>query len=271
MSTEKKLEGKRVLITGAATGIGKGAALEFAKHGAHVIVNYYPSEDQEEKAEDLAKEICEEVRGLGCHSLLISADVATESGVAAMFEQISNEWGGLDILINNAGIQRKSPSHEVSLESFLSVFRTNALGAFLCSREAIKMFLESRRKGIIINNTSVHQLIPKPEYLSYSMSKGAVMNLTRTLALEYAQHGIRVNSVAPGAIVTPINPWANDEKKKDALRGHIPMGEVGTVDQIAKAMLFLATNDSEYVTGQTLYVDGGLTLYPDFKSDWSSS
>ncbi len=271
MSTDKSMQGKRVLITGAATGIGKATALELARNGADIIINYFPTEDQEDKASQLASQICEEVRGVGCKSLLISADISNEQQVQVMFRKILEDFGGLDVLINNAGIQRKCPSHELSLVDFSKVFNTNAIGTFICSREAIKIFLQQKIRGIILNNTSVHQLIPKPEYLSYSMSKGAILNLTRTLALEYAEKGIRVNNVAPGAIITPINPWAKDESKKANISKHIPMGEVGKAEQIAKAMLYLASDASDYVTGQTLFVDGGLTLYPDFGEDWSSS
>lgn len=270
MNTQK-LIGKRVLITGAATGIGKETALELARHGADIAVNFYPDHDQELKAEDLAHEICHEVRGHGCQSLLAPADVSDEADVESMFQEILHRWGGIDILINNAGIQKKSPSHELTLENYLKVMNTNATATFLCARRAISHFLDKKVKGVIINNTSVHQLIPKPQYLGYSMSKGAILNLTRTLALEYASFGIRINNIAPGAIATPINPWSQDEKKKESIARHIPMGEVGSVEQVAKAMLFLASSDSDYITGQTIFVDGGLTLYPDFGEDWSSS
>jgi glucose 1-dehydrogenase len=188
-----------------------------------------------------------------------------------MFEELKRQWGGIDVLINNAGIQKKSPSHDLSLKDFQKVFTTNAVGTFLCFREALKLFLENEIKGSIINNTSVHQIIPKPAYLSYSMSKGAVGNLTKTIALEYAERGIRINNIAPGAIITPINPWAKDDNKKEEIRVHIPNGRIGTAEQVAKAIAFLASDDSDYITGQTLYIDGGLTLYPDFGEDWSSS
>lgn len=271
MNQKRKLEGKRVLITGASTGIGKGVALELAEQGAKIIINYYPSADQLENAEKVAHEICHELSGMECENLLIPANVGKEKEVLSLFEQIQDRWDGVDILVNNAGIQRKSPSHELSFDSFMQVMNSNAIGTFLCSREMIKHLLKHKRKGSIINNTSVHQLIPKPQYLSYSMSKGAIQNLTRTLALEYASYGIRVNNVAPGAIITPINPWAHDEEKKREIAQHVPLGVVGEVKQIAKAVLFLASDDSDYMTGQTLFVDGGLTLYPDFSEDWSSS
>lgn len=267
----KKLEGKKILITGAATGIGRETALVLAKHGADIAINFFPEEGQEKKAHELASQICEEVRGHGCQSLLLPADVSKEDEVMKMYQHIFSTWKSLDVLINNAGIQRKSPSHEVKLDSFMQVISTNAIGPFLCSREAIAHFVKEKKKGVIINNTSVHQLIPKPQYLSYSMSKGALMNLTKTLALEYAPAGIRVNSIAPGAISTPINPWSNDDERKKKIADHIPMKKVGNTEEIANAMLFLASDDSEYMTGQTIFVDGGLTLYPDFGQDWSSS
>jgi glucose 1-dehydrogenase len=267
----KSLRNKKVLITGGATGIGKATALELASHGCDICINYYPNEDQENKAKELGEQICAEVEKLGCNTLLISADISKEESVLSMFKEIRSKWQSLDILINNAGIQIKKPSHEVSLEDYMKVINTNVIGTFLCSREAIKLFLEKNTAGIVINNTSVHQEIPKPQYLSYSMSKGAINNLTKTLALEYAPKGLRVNNIAPGAIITPINPWANDEEKKKQISEHIPMGSVGNAEQVAKAMLFLASEDSSYITGQTIYVDGGLTLYPDFGQDWSSS
>jgi glucose 1-dehydrogenase len=264
----KKLFNKKVLITGGATGIGRATAMEFARNGSDICINYHSSDKEARK---VATKICEEISEHNCRTLIIEADVSKEKDVLNMFERIEKEWSGLDILINNAGIQKKCPSHQLELDKFLKVFHINALGTFLCSREALKIFLKNGTKGIIINNTSVHQIIPKPEYLSYSMSKGAIANLTRTLALEYASKGIRVNSVGPGAIATPINPWAGDEEKKSKIREHIPMNEVGDPEEIAKAMLFLASDDSSYITGQTIYVDGGLTLYPDFGQDWSSS
>lgn len=265
--TYQDLKGKRVLITGAATGIGRATAIELARHQCKLAINYHSSD---EKAKELGGKICQELDQSGCDTLLIQADVSDEKSVMNMFQTIRKTWDGLDVLINNAGIQEKSPSHDLEMESFNTVFNTNAIGTFLCSREALKMFLKQKCKGAIINNTSVHELIPKPFYLSYSMSKGAVKNLTRTLALEYAEYGIRVNSVAPGAISTPINPWAIEEKKKDEIREHIPTREIGTPEQVARVMAFLASEVSDYVTGQTFFVDGGLTLYPDFGEDWSS-
>jgi glucose 1-dehydrogenase len=271
METNKKMSGKKVLITGASSGIGKGIALEQARLGADVAINYFPSEDQENKAENFCREICREVTSMGCRTILLPADVSDEEEVLSMFKKLKDEWGGLDVLVNNAGIQKRTLSHELTLEDFNKVFTVNAVGTFLCTREALKIFLEKKIKGVVVNNTSVHQFIPKPEYLSYSMSKGAVDNLTKTLALEYAEHGIRFNNVAPGAIITPINPWSKNEERKEQIKKHIPMREIGTVEQVAKAVAFLSSDDSGYITGQTIFVDGGLTLYPEFGEDWSSS
>ncbi|WP_408096490.1 SDR family oxidoreductase [Peredibacter sp. HCB2-198] len=268
---ETGLKGKRVLITGAATGIGRATALELAKYGCDIMINYFPSLEGKEEAQKLAGEICEEIKKNSCKSIVFPADISDESQVISMFTQLMKDWGGLDVLVNNAGIQKKSPSHQLSLDEFNRIITTNMTGTFLCSREALKIFLSQKIKGTIINNTSVHQLIPKPQYLSYSMSKGAVANLTRTLALEYAPQGIRVNSVAPGAIETGINPWAHNEKKEKEIEKHIPLHSVGKAEEIARAIRFLASDESNYITGQTLFVDGGLTLYPDFGSDWSSS
>jgi glucose 1-dehydrogenase len=161
---------KRVLITGAATGIGKATALELARDGYEIMINYYPTEDQAHKAKELAEEICHEVEKAGCRSIPVCADVSKEDDVVKMFELAKGRWGGLDVLINNAGIQRKCPSHELTLELFNQVIATNAIGPFLCSREATKIFLEQKISGNVITNSSVHQIIPKPQYLSYSMS-----------------------------------------------------------------------------------------------------
>jgi len=179
--------------------------------------------------------------------------------------------GGLDVLVCNAGYQIASPSEDIKLEDFEGVMAVNVTGVMLPCREAIKYWLENGIQGAIIVNSSVHQIIPKPHYLGYSASKGAVGNIVRTLALEYASRGIRVNAVAPGAIVTPINmSWINDPVQYKNVSDHIPMKRPGEGREIADAVTFLAAEDSTYITGQTLYVDGGLTLYGDFEKNWSS-
>jgi glucose 1-dehydrogenase len=179
--------------------------------------------------------------------------------------------GPVDILINNAGFQIPGESHAIPTEAFDRVIATNLRGAYLCAREAIKQLLAVGKPGSIINISSVHQVIPKPRFIGYSVSKGGMQNLTRTLALEYAGRGIRVNGIGPGATVTPINrAWIDDPEKRAMVESHIPMGRAGTSEEIAAVAAFLASEEAAYITGQTLFVDGGLTLYPDFRTAWSS-
>src|SRR6516225_2772445 len=188
-----------------------------------------------------------------------------------MFNRVMSEYGRLDILVNNAGIQIAEDSHELTAADFDKVLAVNLRGAFLCARRAVQSFLGADQPGVIINVSSVHQLIPKPDYLGYSVSKGGMQNLTRTLALEYAPRGIRVNGIGPGATITPINrAWVEDPVKKEQVESHIPMRRAGTADEMGGIACFLASDDAAYITGQTLFVDGGLTLYPSFSEPWSS-
>jgi len=203
--------------------------------------------------------------------VLVQGDVSKEDDVVRMASEAVEELGGLDVLVNNAGIQISRSSDDLSSEDFDKVLAVNLRGAFLCAREAIRHFLAEDKGGSIVNISSVHQLIPKPNYLGYSTSKGGMQNLTRTLALEYANRGIRVNGVGPGATVTPINrAWIDDPEKRRAVEEHIPMQRAGDSDEMAGVTCFLASDDAAYITGQTIFVDGGLTLFPSFKEPWSS-
>lgn len=266
----KRLEGKNVLITGASSGIGEATAIRFAAEGANVAINYVGSRDDAAEVEKSLQKSCDAAEKSGCKTMLVKADVSLPDEVKSMFGQVLDAWGRLDILINNAGIQKQSPSHTMTHDDFMKVLAVDLLGPYYCSTEAIKHFLSRDGEGIIINNSSVHELIPKPEFISYSIAKGGLENMTQTLALEYADKGIRINSVAPGAILTPINPWKDDPKVKKKVESHIPMKRAGTPEEIAAVFTFLASSDASYITGQTIFVDGGLTLYPSFAENWTS-
>src|SRR5204862_7651575 len=170
----------------------------------------------------------------GGKHILVQADVSREEDVVGMYETVRKELGNLDILINNAGFQISGPSHEIPIESFDRVLATNLRGAYICAREAVKQFLGADKPGVIINISSVHELIPKPHYIGYSTSKGGMQNLTRTFALEYAARGIRVNAIGPGATITPINrAWVDDPEKRAAVERHIPLARAGTSEEMA--------------------------------------
>ncbi|MBF2001766.1 MAG: SDR family oxidoreductase [Synechococcales cyanobacterium C42_A2020_086] len=268
----KGLAGKTALITGASSGIGQAIAIRLAQEGCNIVINYRKSPEGAEATEEQAmRQACGQVEGCGVQSLLVQGDVSQEEDIVRMVNATVDKFGHLDILINNAGVQTERASHEVSSDEFDRVIAVNLRGAYLCARETIKHLLQQQRSGVIINISSVHEIIPRPMYISYSISKGGMGNLTKTLALEYANRGIRVNGIAPGATITPINQaWTEDPEQKATVESHIPMGRAGTSEEMAAAVAFLASDEAAYITGQTLFIDGGLTLYADFREAWSA-
>ena len=266
----KGLKGKTAIVTGASSGIGQAIAIRLAQEGCHVAINYRSDLEGAQATETEALSRAK-AAGHDIQTLIVQADVSQVDDIIALMTKVRETWGTLDMLINNAGIQTETPSHEVATDDFDKVIDVNLRGSYLCAREAIQQFLQQAKPGVIINISSVHEVIPRPQYISYSISKGGMGNMTRTLALEYAKSGIRVNAIAPGATITPINQdWVEDPEKKAEVNQHIPMGRAGTSEEMAAATAFLVSEEATYITGQTLYIDGGLTLYADFREPWSA-
>jgi glucose 1-dehydrogenase len=265
------LKGKNVLVTGGSSGIGQAIAVRFAEYGANVAINYLRQPEEARDTEEQVHACVNRVQQTGVRDVLVGGDVSREEDVVRMVGEAVEGLGGIDILVNNAGIQISRPTEELSSADFDRVLAVNLRGSFMCAREAIRHFLAEGKGGSIVNISSVHQIIPKPNYLGYSTSKGGMQNLTRTLALEYAGRGIRVNGVGPGATVTPINrAWIDDPVKRAQVEEHIPMRRAGDSDEMAGVTCFLASDLAAYITGQTIFVDGGLTLFPSFATPWSS-
>ena len=266
-SVLKLLRGQKALVTGASSGIGKAVAIALGHAGADVLVNYVSGPDD-------AEAVAQEIRRCGARAMIHRADVSKEGEVQAMFAAMIAEWGTVDILVNNAGIQKDAAVHELSLAQWQRVIDVNLTGQFLCTREAVREF---RRRGVrkevscaagkIVCISSVHDVIPWAGHVNYAASKGGVAMMMKSIAQEVAPYRIRVNSVSPGAIRTPINTaaWSTPEAYKSLLT-LIPYKRIGEAEEIGRAAVWLASDDSDYVTGTTLYVDGGMTLYPGFET-----
>src|SRR5947207_8033667 len=258
-SVTPRLRGLRALVTGGYSGIGGATAVRLAQEVASVVVNYLTG-DQE------AEEVVNEIINTGAKGIAVQADVSQEKEVDAMFKQTVDEFGGLDILVNNAGIEHEYKFVDLPLEKWQKVIDVDLTGAFLCAQRAVRLMLESEKDCSIINITSVHQIIPWVGYVDYCVAKAGLDMLTKTLALELADSKIRINSIAPGAIKTPINKkvWSDPQGLKDLLK-KIPVCRVGEPEEIASLVAFLCSDDASYITGATIYADGGMTLYPSFK------
>ena len=265
MAPPKLLVGQKALVTGANSGIGRGVAIALGHAGADVVVNYV-------QGDDAAQAVVEEIQRAGVKAFAYQADVSSEDQVAAMFKRVIGEFGTIDILVANAGLQRDSAFQTMTMAQWTTVLSVNLTGQLLCAREAIREFLRrgivpavSCAAGKIICMSSVHQQIPWGGHANYATSKGGIKLMMESLAQEIAPHRIRVNGIAPGAIRTPINTSAWDTKEAyDQLMTLIPYGRIGEPEDIARAAVWLASDQSDYVVGSTLFVDGGMTLYPGF-------
>ena len=249
-----RLQDKVALITGASSGIGKAIAKRFAAEGAHVVVNYRPGGDMDNEAAQA------EAASFGSSSIAVAADVSKREDVERMMEEIMRQFGRLDIAINNAGIEIKKPFLEVTDEEWNKVIAVNLYGSYLVSQVAARQMVKQGQGGKLVFISSVHEDIPFPEYTAYCASKGGVRMMMRNLAMELAEHKINVNNIAPGAIATPINQAVLDDPTamKNAV-SEIPWGRFGRPEEVASVAVFLASDEAEYVTGSTYYIDGGLT------------
>jgi glucose 1-dehydrogenase len=265
IAVPKLLTGQKALVTGANSGIGKGVAIALGQAGADVVVNYVDGDDA-------ANAVVEEIKKSGVKAYAYQADVSSEDQVAAMFARMIQEFGTIDILVSNAGLQRDSAFPDMTMAQWNKVLSVNLTGQFLCGRAAVREFLRrgvvasvSSAAGKIICMSSVHQEIPWGGHVNYATSKGGIKLMMESMAQELAPKRIRVNGIAPGAIRTPINTAAWDTKEAyDQLMTLVPYGRIGEPEDIARAAVWLASDQSDYVVGTTLFVDGGMTLYPGF-------
>lgn len=258
MSSER-LAGRRALVTGGTSGIGRAAVERLALDGAAVAVNY-------RSKPDVAEEIVSRLRESGATAVAVHANVSDEQQVIEMFARAGDELGGpIDVLVNNAGIEKPFSLVDMPLDEWDKVLAVNLTGSFLCARETARGLMASKAPGVIVNVSSVHEVIPWPKFSHYCASKGGMKLFGQTIARELAPHGIRVVSVAPGAILTPINQeLIDDPEQRKEIEEQVPWGRLGQPEEIAAAISWLAGPDAEYITGSTLFVDGGMTLYPRF-------
>jgi glucose 1-dehydrogenase len=259
------LKGQKALITGANSGIGKGIAIALAHAGADVVVNY-------RAGPETAQQVVEEASRCGSRAYAHEADVSREDQVREMFQRMLKELGTIDILVNNAGLQADAPIDEITLDQWNKVISVNLTGQFLCAREAIREFKHrgvrkeiSCAAGKILCISSVHEVIPWAGHVNYAASKGGVMLMMKSIAQEVAPYRIRVNSISPGAIRTPINrpAWETPDAYAELMK-LIPYKRIGEAEDIARAAVWLASDDADYVNGASIFVDGGMTLYPGF-------
>lgn len=264
----KTLEGRTAVVTGGSSGIGKAIALAYGRQKCNVVVNYLSGEAE-------ANDIAAEIEKMGGKAIAVQADVSKEKEVEQLFKATHDNFGTIDFLVCNAGIQKDNKLSEMSLEEWQKVIDVNLTGYFLCARQAVKEFLsreqdDNNRKaaGHIIFVSSVHDIIPWAGHINYAASKGGVLMFMKSLALEVAPHKIRVNAISPGAIKTDINKdvWQDEEKAKDLLK-LIPYQRIGEPEDVAEVAIWLTTDASDYITGTTIYVDGGMTLYPGFANN----
>jgi glucose 1-dehydrogenase len=248
----KRLEGKVALVTGGSQGIGQGVAIRLAQEGAKVVVDYL---DHPERAADTLAQI----QATGSEGITIQADLAHLPEIDRLFQESVAKFGGVDILINNAGLERRAPFWEVQESDYDIVLQVNLKGAFFTAQAFVKQLMARKAPGRIINMSSVHEELPFPHFTSYCASKGGLKMFCRNLAIELAPYNITVNNVAPGAIETPINAkLLNDKAELAALLSNIPLNRLGKPSDVAGAVVFLASSDADYITGTTIFVDGGL-------------
>jgi glucose 1-dehydrogenase len=253
------LRGRRAIVTGAASGIGAGIAFELAAHGAAVAINHRDS-----KADD-ARAMAQRIEAGGGRAMTSNFDVTDEDGVHRGFAEVREAFGGVDLLVNNAGVEKPFKLWEMPLEEWQKVIDVNLTGAFLCAREAARIMLDDDARGAIVNISSVHEQIPWREFSHYCASKGGMRLWAQSIAYELAPHGVRVVNVAPGAIATPINEDVlEDPKARAEVEDEIPLGRWGRVEDVSRAVAWVASEQADYVVGATLFVDGGMTLYPNF-------